>query len=173
MRQSSNLIHSLIFAFFNRNSMRWRLFGFPDESPHAIPGPDDFCITRMMRPGLMELSVSGGIRLHSPKLVDKIRLCPLTQSTGKLLTQQSWEEQRQAERRWRRRERERDGKKNVGENQSEKNKMSTERKSKEQEMERQILSLWLFCMLTKSQEMVLRAFFFLFGSLLFPLSHFI
>lgn len=106
MRQSSNLIHSLIFAFFNRNSMRWRLFGFPDESPHAIPGPDDFCITRMMRPGLMELSVSGGIRLHSPKLVDKIRLCPLTQSTGKLLTQQSWEEQRQTERRRRRRERE-------------------------------------------------------------------
>lgn len=66
--------------------MRLRLSGFPDESPHAIPGPDDFCITRMMRPGLMELRVSGGINLYSPKLVDKTRLSPLTQST-RLLTQ--------------------------------------------------------------------------------------
>ena len=74
--------------------MRLRLFGFPDESPHAILGPDDFCITRMMRPGLMELRVSGGISLYSTKLVDKTRPCPLTQSTAKLLTQQSWEEQR-------------------------------------------------------------------------------
>ncbi|KAK5890197.1 hypothetical protein CesoFtcFv8_013744 [Champsocephalus esox] len=69
--------------------MRLRLFGFPDESPHAIPGPDDFCITRMMRPRLMELRVSGGISLHNQKLVDKTRLRPLTQSTAKLLTQQS------------------------------------------------------------------------------------
>lgn len=77
--------------------MRLRLFGFPDESPHAIPGPDDFCITGMMRPGLMELSVSGGISLHSPKLVDKTRLRPLTRSTGELLTQQSWEKQTERE----------------------------------------------------------------------------
>lgn len=97
MRQSSNLIHSLFFAFFNRNSMRLRLFGFPDESPHAIPGPDDFCITRMMRAGLMELRVSGGISLHSPKLVDKTSLRPLTQSTAKLLTQQSWAKQEEKE----------------------------------------------------------------------------
>lgn len=77
--------------------MRLRLFGFPDESPHAIPGPDDFCITRMMRPGLMELRVSGGISLHSPKLVDKTRLRPLTQSSAKLLTQQSRQKQRERE----------------------------------------------------------------------------
>lgn len=115
MRQSNNLIHSLIFAFFNRNSMRLRLFGFPDESPHAIPSPDDFCITRMMRPGLMELSVSGGISLHSPKLVDKTRLRPLTQSTVKLLTQQSWEKQRERERESECYKR----KKHVGESQSE------------------------------------------------------
>lgn len=69
--------------------MRLRLFGFPDESPHAILGPDDFCITKMMLPGLMELRVSGGISLHSPELVDKTGVCPLTQSTTKLLTQQS------------------------------------------------------------------------------------
>lgn len=88
-RQSSNLNQSLIFVCINRNSMRLRLFGFPDESPHAILGPDDFCITKMMLPGLMELRVSGGISLHSPELVDKTRVCPLTQSTTKLLTQQS------------------------------------------------------------------------------------
>lgn len=74
--------------------MRLRLFGFPDESPHAIPGPDDFCITGMMRPGLMELRVSGGISLHNPKLVDQTRLRPLIQSTGHLLTRQSRQKQK-------------------------------------------------------------------------------
>ncbi|MEQ2302487.1 hypothetical protein AMECASPLE_007289 [Ameca splendens] len=79
-----------ICSRFSRISMELRLFGFPVQSPHAIPGPDDFCITKMMLLGLMELSVSGGISLHSPRLVDlKIRLCPLTQSAARLLTQQS------------------------------------------------------------------------------------
>lgn len=98
MRQRSNLIHSLIFEFFNRNSMRLRLFGFPDESPHATPGPDDFYITRMMRAGLMELRVSGGISPHRPKLVDKTSRRPLTQSAAELLTQQSWGKQREGRR---------------------------------------------------------------------------
>lgn len=98
--------------------MRLRLFGFPDESPHAILGPDDFCITRMMRPGLMELRVSGGISLYSLRLVDKTWLCPLTQSTAKLLTQQSWEKQRE-----RGKKQCYKGNKYVGENQSEKIKM--------------------------------------------------
>lgn len=74
--------------------MELRLFGFPVQSPHAIPDVDDYCITKMMLPGLMELRVSVGISLHSPELVDKIRVRPLTQSAAKLLTQQS----KQAER---------------------------------------------------------------------------
>lgn len=56
--------------------MRLKLFGFPDESPHAIPGPDDFCITKMMWLGLMELTVSRGISHHSPKMVYRSRMRP-------------------------------------------------------------------------------------------------
>lgn len=88
-RQSSNFIHSLIFAFFYRNAMRLKLFGFPDESPHAIPAPDDFCITEMMWLGLMELTVSRGISHHSPKMVYRPRMPPLTQCSTKVLSQQS------------------------------------------------------------------------------------
>lgn len=68
----------------------------------------------------MELSVSGGISRHSQKMVYKTRLRPLTQSSTKLLTQQSWEKQRK-----RGKEQWYEGKKNVGGNQSEKNRMST------------------------------------------------
>lgn len=43
------------------------VFGFPDESPHAIRGLDDFCITKMMLLGLMEPRVSEGISSHGTK----------------------------------------------------------------------------------------------------------
>lgn len=45
------------------NSVWLGLFGFPDESPNVILGSDDLCITRMVRPGMMELRVSGDINL--------------------------------------------------------------------------------------------------------------
>lgn len=69
--------------------MRLKLFGFPDESPHAIPGPDDFCITKMMWLGLMELTVSRGISHQCPKMVYRSGVRPSTQRSTTVLSQQS------------------------------------------------------------------------------------
>lgn len=69
--------------------MRWMLFGFPDESPHAIPGPDDFCITEMMWPRLMELSMSGGIR-HESKNGLQTQSVPPTQSNAQGNVRKDW-----------------------------------------------------------------------------------
>lgn len=165
LRQSNDFIHSLIFAFFYRNSMRLKLFGFPDESPHAIPGPDDFCITKMMWLGLMELTVSRGISHHSPKMVYRSRVRPLTQCSTKVLSQQSQKQ----EKRWE------NG--NGHKMQSEKNWMSVSFSKREDWQENEVYKevlFFLFCLLDKSQEILLRLFFFPVGfTLIPPFSHFI
>lgn len=135
--------------------MRLKLFGFPDESPHAIPGPDDFCITKMMWLGLMELIVSRGISHHSPKMVYRSRVCPLTQCSTKVLSQQSHKNRKKG---WRM---EMQNKQTERVYPSVKEK-TTKRKIKLTEV------LFFSAVLHKSQEILLRLFFLL-GSLWFPL----
>lgn len=164
-RQSSDFIHSLIFAFFYRNSMRLKLFGFPDESPHAIPGPDDFCITKMMWLGLMELTVSRGISHHSPKMVYRSRVRPLTQCSTKVLSQQSHKN------------RKRGGRMEMAIKCSQKKKnewvcLSAKEKT-DKRMKFTKRFCFFFCLLDKSQEILLRLFFPVGFTLIPPFSHFI
>lgn len=128
--------------------MRLKLFGFPDESPHAIPGPDDFCITKMMWLGLMEPTVSRGISHRSPKMVYRSRVCPLTQCSTKVLSQQSCKNRKRA------------GRMEMAIKCSQKKSewvyLLAKEKTKGWSLQRGSV---FFCLLHKSQEILLRLFF--------------